>query len=254
MRKLYTTHYDFKPWIIVPKHPLQYLEKFSFIPIKGNRILLFAKYKEIFNWSNYLHLSIHEICSDHRVGPALWSFNGGVASHFHIDDLVLINYTENALGITFGVRFDDHWKLFDISTTDASNNFPLIESGRIDFDKKLCSKWERKSSLCLSEIFMQSWTSSNVFFKLYYPLINAFSSTRIWTYTDATKRLPFTIWILVAQPFPLLPACLFPVPPNKDTFSLNQNLHFPPMGPSLLWLWVKAARECLFGIFKAKLH
>ena len=107
------------------------------------------------NGSNYLHLLIHEIRSDHRVGPALWSFNGGVASHFDIDDLVPINYTENAFGITFGLRFNDHWKLFDISTTDASNNFPLIESGRIDFDIKLYSKWERRSSLGLSEIFMQ---------------------------------------------------------------------------------------------------
>ena len=107
-------------------------------------------------FKSYLHLSIHEICSNHRVGPALWSFNGGVASHFDIDGLVPINYTENALGITFGVRFVDHWKLFDISTTDASDDFPLIESGRIDFDEKLYSKWERKSSLGLSEIFMQS--------------------------------------------------------------------------------------------------
>ena len=106
-------------------------------------------------YESYLHLSIHEICSDHRVGPALWSFNGGVASHFDIDDLVPINYTENALGITFGVRFHNHWKLFDISTTDASDDFPLIEFGRIDFDIKY-SEWERRSRLGLSEIFMQS--------------------------------------------------------------------------------------------------
>ena len=128
----------------------------SFIPIKGNRILLFAKYVKKMTYKLYLHLSIHEICSDHRVGPALWSFNGGVASHFHIDDLVPINYTENALGITFGLRFDDHWKLFDISTTDASDNFPLIESGRIDFDIKLYSEWKHFNSLGLSETFMQS--------------------------------------------------------------------------------------------------
>ena len=147
---------DFKPRIIVPKHPSRELQKSSFIPIKGNRILLFAKYFENMIYKSYLHLSIHEICSNHRVGPALWSFNGGVASHFFIDDLVPINYTENALGITFGVRFDDHWKLFNISSTDASNNFPLIESGRIDFDIKLYSEWERMSSLGLSEIFMQS--------------------------------------------------------------------------------------------------
>ena len=107
-------------------------------------------------YNSYLHLSIHEIRSDHRVGPVLWSFNSGVARHLDIDDLVPISYTENALGITFGLRFDDHWKLFDISTTDASNNFPLIESGRIDFDLKFYSERERKDSLGLSEIFMQS--------------------------------------------------------------------------------------------------
>ena len=107
-------------------------------------------------WKFYLHLSIHEIRSDHRVGPALWSFDGWVGSHLNIDDLVPINYTKNALGITFGLRFDDHWELFDISSTDASDNFPLIESGRIDFDIKLYSEWERRSSLGLSETFMQS--------------------------------------------------------------------------------------------------
>ena len=109
-------------------------------------------------YESYLHLSIHEIRSDHRVGPALWSFNGGVTSHLYIGfgNLVPINYTENALGITFGLRFDDHWKLFNISTTDASDNFPLIESGRIDFDIKLYSSWERRNSLGLSEISMQS--------------------------------------------------------------------------------------------------
>ena len=104
----------------------------------------------------YLHLSIHEIRADHRVGPALWSFNGGVASHFYFGDLVPINYTENALGITFGVRFYDHWKLFDISTTDASDNFSLIEFGRIDFDIKLYLEWDRRRSLGLFKIFMQS--------------------------------------------------------------------------------------------------
>ena len=149
---MYTTHYAFKPRIIVPKHPSRELQKSSFIPIKGNRILLFAKYEEIFNGSDYLHLSIHEIRSDHRVGPALWSFNGEVASHFGILDLVPINYTENALGITFGERFDDHWKLFDISTTDTPDNFPLIESGRIDFDIKRYSLWALINSLGLSEI------------------------------------------------------------------------------------------------------
>ena len=142
----YTTHYAFKPRIIVPKHPSRDLVEIFFIPIKGNRILLFAKYsgKQTFK-SPYLHLSIHKIRSDHRVGCALWSFNGSVDGHFDTDDLEVIKSTKNALGITFGVRFDNHWKLFDISTTadtDASDNFPLIESGRIDFDLKLKSKWK----------------------------------------------------------------------------------------------------------------
>ena len=108
------------------------------------------------NYKPYLHLSIHEIRSDRRVGPALWSFSGGVASHIGINHLLPISYTENALGITFGAQFDDHWKLFDISTTDASDSFPLIESGRIDFDIKLYSRWERSGNLGLSKIFMQS--------------------------------------------------------------------------------------------------
>ena len=106
----------------------------------------------------YLHLSIHEIRSDHRVGPALWSFNGSVDGHFNIVDLELIKSSEYALGITFWVRFDDHWKLFDISTTEtgASNNFPLIESGRIDFDLKFKLKRPFDGSPGLSNIFMQS--------------------------------------------------------------------------------------------------
>ena len=108
--------------------------------------------------SLFLHLSIHKIRSDNRVGRAPWSFNGRVDGHFNIDNLVLINSTENALGITFWARFDDHWKLFDISTADAdtSNNIHLIESGRIDFDLKLKSKSVSSNSLGVSKIFMQS--------------------------------------------------------------------------------------------------
>ena len=101
---------------------------------------------------SYLRLSIHEICSNNRVGPALWSFN--VDDHFDIFDMRLIKSTENALGITFVKRFDDHWKLFDISTTntDTLDNIPLIESGRIDFDLMLIGD----KNLGLSKIFMQS--------------------------------------------------------------------------------------------------
>ena len=89
--------------------------------------------------------------SDNRVGLALWSFNGDVNGHFNICDLELIKSTENALGITFGMQFDDHWKLFDISTEiDTLDNFPLIESGRMDFDLKLKSKSMHNNSLGLS--------------------------------------------------------------------------------------------------------
>ena len=132
----------------------------SFVPIKGNRILLFAKYFDGVGTTgrSYLHLSIHEIRSDHRVGPALWSFNGSADSHFHIRHLELIKSTENALGITFLARFDDHWKLFDISTaeTDTSDNIPLIESGRIDFDIKFNLKsFQANKNPGLSKFFMQ---------------------------------------------------------------------------------------------------
>ena len=153
------TNYAFKPRIIVPKHPSRRLTKMSFVPIKGNRILLFAKYSagERRTREYYLHLSIYEIRSDYRVGPALWSFNGNVDGHFDMRDLELIKSTENAMGITFGVRFDDHLKLFDISTTetDTSNNFPLIESRRINFDVKFKSR-SRDSNPGLSKFFMQS--------------------------------------------------------------------------------------------------
>ena len=126
-----------------------------FVPIKGNRILLFAKYWEIDG--GYLHLSIHEISSNNRVGPTLWSFHGSVDDHFDVGGLVPIKSTENALGIAFAANCHDHWKLFDISTTgtNASDNFPLIESGRIDHDPKP-KEWEYvdKNDLGLFEIFM----------------------------------------------------------------------------------------------------
>ena len=155
MRKLYTTHYVFKPRIIVPKHPLRRLVKILFVPIKINQILLLADYFDNTPFRPYLHLSIHEIRSDNRVGSALWSFNGSVDGHFEVIDLGLIKATENALGITFRVRFNNHWRLFDISTTetDASDNFPLIESGKVDFDLKLKSKSVVDKSLGLSKNF-----------------------------------------------------------------------------------------------------
>ena len=109
------------------------------------------------NFLYYLHLSIHEICSNNRVGPILWSSSGSVDGHFDIDDLELIKCSENALGITFGMRFNDHWQLFDISTTEtgASNKSPLIESGKVDFDLMVKSKLVRDKSLGLSKFSMQ---------------------------------------------------------------------------------------------------
>ena len=113
-------------------------------------MLLFAKYTETgyesYRREPYLHLSIHEIRSDHRVGPALGSFNGTVDRHFDIREWVPIKSTENAFGVTFGLQFIDHWKLFDISTTDtdAFNKFPSS-------DLKM-----RRNSLGLSKIFMPS--------------------------------------------------------------------------------------------------
>ena len=147
----------FKPRIIVPKHLSRDLIKFSFVPIKGNQILLFAKYKEFRNpcSDHFLHLSIHEIRSDNRVGPALWSFNSSVNCDFNTFDFELIESTENPL---FGVQFCDHWELFDISTTEtnASDNFPLIECGSINFDAKIKGlKWMGEKNLGLCKIFMQ---------------------------------------------------------------------------------------------------
>ena len=140
-------------------------------------MLLFAEYfKTIFE--SYPHLSIHEIRSDNRVGPVLWSFYGSIDEYFNILGWELIKSTENLLGITVGRRFKDHWKLFDISTddTDSSDNFPLIESGRIDFDLKLHSGWVRKSSPGLSKFFHAAvLTCPNVFSQSYYPLTGAFS-------------------------------------------------------------------------------
>ena len=71
------------------------------------------------------------------------------------------------------MRDYDHWRLFDISTTDtdSSGNIPLMESGRIDFNLKL--GWD---SIGLSENFIQlCQICSNVFSKSYYPLTGTFS-------------------------------------------------------------------------------
>ena len=110
-------------------------------------MLLFAEYLKTMI-KTYPHLSIHEIRSDNRVGPVVWSFYGSIDGYFNILGWELIKSTDNALGITVGMRFKDHWKLFDISSadTDSSDKIPLIESRRIDFDLKLNSEWVRESS------------------------------------------------------------------------------------------------------------
>ena len=147
--------------MIVPKHPSRDLLKISLVAIKGNQILLFAKYITCRGRisDHFLHLSIYETHSDSRVGPALWSFNSSVDCNHRYDfDLELKKSTENPLAITFWDQFDDHWELFDIPTTtapDISDNFPLI-ARRIDFDLKIKElKWVRKNSLGWSKIFMQ---------------------------------------------------------------------------------------------------
>ena len=63
---------------------------------------------------------------------------------------MLIRSTENALGVTLGEWFHDHWKLFNIPTTetDASDNIRLIESGRLDFGLKPKLKLVGKISVC----------------------------------------------------------------------------------------------------------
>ena len=67
--------------MIVPKHRSRRLGEISFVPLKGNRILPFAKYVTGGTVPvGYLHLSIHEIRSDQRVGPALWSFDETVGN------------------------------------------------------------------------------------------------------------------------------------------------------------------------------
>ena len=108
---------------------------------------------------SYLHLSIHEIRSNSRVGPALWSFNSSVDCDFNIVDFELIKSTENPLAITFWARFGYHWNLFDVSTTEtgALDNFPLIESGKMDFDLKIkeLKFLDENRYLGLSKIFMQ---------------------------------------------------------------------------------------------------
>ena len=163
MKNSCTTHYAFKPRIIVLKHPSQRFGNFSFVPIEGNHILLRAQSGETAegSYAPYLHLSIHEIRSDNRVGPALWSFNGSVDCYLKFSKLEVKKSTENAWEITLEAQFDDHWKLFNISIsstteTDALNNFPLIESGRIGYEPKPTDEewpWS-ESRLGLSEIFI----------------------------------------------------------------------------------------------------
>jgi len=107
---------------------------------KARWILLLAIYTLRTTYKQYLHLSTYEIHPDNCVGPALWYFDGSVCGYFDLSQsLALVKSTENTLGITWVECSQDnhwYWKLFDISPTEtgASNNFPLIESGRMDFE------------------------------------------------------------------------------------------------------------------------
>ncbi|EDR01123.1 uncharacterized protein LACBIDRAFT_312432 [Laccaria bicolor S238N-H82] len=105
---------------------------FEFIPINGNRMLLFARnsFSGItgdFKAQYCLHLSIHEICS-YRFGPALWTYHGD--GHSSIPGLHWMKSNTNTLGITFGLSSRDHMELFDI---DIEGDYPLIEVGRMNY-------------------------------------------------------------------------------------------------------------------------
>ena len=104
------------------------------------------------------HLLIYQIRPDNRVqAPALWSFESSVGG-FNNSKLKLMNFTENPLAFTSWAPFGYDWKLVDLPTTetDASDNFPPMQCGRIDFDVKIKGlEGVRKNSLGLSEIYMQ---------------------------------------------------------------------------------------------------
>ncbi|EDR00725.1 uncharacterized protein LACBIDRAFT_313184 [Laccaria bicolor S238N-H82] len=141
-----------EPRIIGLQHGSWGFIRFSFVPIKGNQMLLLGKYTKFGHSMKYrfLYLSIHDIRSDNRVGPALWSFESRVDGVFNMSDLELIKTTKSPLAITFRVWFRDHWKLFDTTQTDASDNFIPIESGRIDFDSKIKGRDHEYSLVKLS--------------------------------------------------------------------------------------------------------
>ena len=81
-----------------------------------------------------LHLSIHKIRA-HRVGRALWTYHDyGYSNIFQLEPM---KSTTNPLGITFGVDSTSYMELFDISTDVGKDSYPLVESGRLNYNRKL---------------------------------------------------------------------------------------------------------------------
>ena len=111
---------------------------FRLIPINHNQILLFGQSREDSYYTDetwhYLHLSIHEIHS-YRVGPALWTYHHYGRSN--IFQLLPMNSTTNALGITFGVHSKSRIELFDVSTNGTKDTYPLVEAGQLNYGRQL---------------------------------------------------------------------------------------------------------------------
>jgi len=113
--------------------------RFTLIPINHNRILLIGKTHEESYYTDetwhYLHLSIHEIHSSYRVGPALWTYDD--YGHSNIFQLQPMKSTTNALGITFGIDSEDRMELFDVSTDAKEDSYPLVEAGKLNYSRHL---------------------------------------------------------------------------------------------------------------------
>lgn len=135
---------------------------FEFIPINGNRMLLFARSsfrtKDEVVAQYCLHLSIHEICSS-RFGPALWTYHGD--GHSSIPMLHWMKSTTNTLGIAFGLRCKGHTELFDI---DLEGNYPLIEVGRMNYDQRFSdgAAQSPNRNILLSVVNQPEWGAEKI--------------------------------------------------------------------------------------------
>ncbi|KIJ95325.1 hypothetical protein K443DRAFT_683104 [Laccaria amethystina LaAM-08-1] len=133
---LYSSSND-EPRMITRLQSTSYGNSFSLIPINRNQILLIGtcheeSYDNDDTW-DYLHVSVHEIHS-YCVGPALWTYhNYGRSNIFQLQPM---KSTTNALGITFGVDFKSHMKLFAVST-DTKDRYPLVEAGQLNYSRQL---------------------------------------------------------------------------------------------------------------------